>query len=522
MSALRHRLRRERIDPQSIRDWLSKRGPIYVKLGQFLALRPDLIPQDYCDVLLALVDRGPARQWNEIEPLLFKALGAPPDKLFRHVAHYPVAVGSLAQVHVAIDNDGRRLAVKCLDPAAPAAVDRALNGLRRLLPLFRLADQRSPVAINELLDELRRWLALELDLRNEAANLDLLCEDFGDDRRVVIPRPIEKWSSELVLVSDFIDGVPFSELIRLAQMDENAIARRGFDADLLAERFLKVTLEQIFDHGRFRADNHPGNLIAAPGNRIGYVDAGLMERLSPDLRTHQLRWFETVFAGDTDRLYRALLDLVQIPPAVDTEALKSDLRGMTRLHRERHQDDGPGEAAPSSPVAGYMIDLMRLIRRHGLRAPPASLGLYRTLLTAESVVVRLSPNVRLATVGAEKLRELRAQRAAELFEPDRLSAAIADLGEFAASAPQRAEQLLDDLTAERFVMHVRTSDSSDERAVANDRTKLLALAALSVAAAVLTAAAPDQGGVLTPRTVGLSIVGLIVLAMAHFWRRLRR
>lgn len=498
-----------------LRPTLVRLGPIFVKLGQYLALRPDVVPEATAAELLTLVDQVPPFPWPEVESILRRELGADSDTVFAHLARQPLAAGSLAQVHAGRLATGEAVAVKVRRPGIETRVEKDLRRLRWLLRSLELAKEPG-IDARELHDELARWLREELDFERELRNLVRMHERYGDHPQCRMPKPYPELSSRRVLVAERLEGVPISELLRLVRGGEpERIAAMGYDRDLLAENLLAAILDQIFGHNLFHADTHPGNLIALADQRIGFVDFGLVEALDPALRSGLGRYLAAVYSGDLERIESAIREVLIVTERTDLDAFRAELRAALRdwTRAEPATDD-----RRDPRLARFMVRMMQAARRYRLGIPPATLSMYRSLLTAETVAQELGTGADLRSVGRRFFGFLRVREALRALYPEEVQALLVDSVALLRELPGDLQRVAKSLAQERLPFRLRTAHSRRDRALESDRARLLTLAAVSVGVAVLIAgdAAPfELDAVLWAVLAGLYL-GMLVL-----WRRLR-
>ncbi|MET0443175.1 MAG: AarF/UbiB family protein [Pseudorhodoplanes sp.] len=482
------RSRRDRgSGPRAFRRFLEKRGPVFIKIGQFLALRPDLIPPEYCDELMSLLDRVTPVAWPDIRRIIKADLGAEPFALFAHIDTRPLGSGSLAQTHYARLHDGRAVAVKVLRPDITARVTRDLRHLRRLARLLALGGASFIVDPVETVDELAHWMMQELDLVRERGNIERLGALAERSSFQFIPRAFPELCGPHVLTMDYVRG---TRVIDLFAPSAHHGSHRHIDRDQLAEDLIEASLTQIFRYRFFHADLHPGNLIVPARGGIAFVDFGLCERLDDDVRARQMQYLTALYQGDNERVYRALLDILDGTDRADPEGLRRDfLRAIRSRLDNEDRAAMPGISAARSPIAIYLIDVIRAARSNGYQVPPRVLGMYRALLTAETVAHRLGSRRDLRAVGRRFIEQLQCDDVCESLDPERLKPAL--LGHLAAwrDAPIKLHQLLADLADDRFVLKTSNADSPDLRRERNRRSRGSIAATLSVSVAILLAVA---------------------------------
>jgi ubiquinone biosynthesis protein len=508
------------IDPARLRRLLIRLGPMFVKIGQFLALRPDVLPQEYCDELLQLVDQAEPEPWENMRATIERELGAPVETLFRTIRTVPLAAGSIAQVHRATLHDGTRVVVKVQRTNLAARVTKDLARVRwlaRILDWSGISPFTSP---DEVVAELDRWLHQELDFTRELRNQQRMYDALKSESIVRVPRAYPELSTSKIVTSEYLSGLPFSRVLRLMRdSGPGVLARLGFDQEILAEDLVETTLFQIFRLRFFHADLHPGNLIAMRGNVVGLVDFGLTDVLDPSVERRQADFLSAIYVEDVTGMYRAVSQIFIEGPDTNPEAFRRDFFNETSRWIAEKSDDARAVRARSS-TASYMISVMRLARVHGMRLPTSVLALYRTLLTAETVAHQMESSVTLGGVAKGFFRSLQIEQAIDSFEPGRVIAWLMQLNDLLRSGPGNLQQVLSDVADGRFILPVRTLDSEQSRRASNQRTRLLTLAVLSLGISLLL----SRGGL---SVFGVSLEPLLwaalaadAMAMTWLWRRL--
>jgi ubiquinone biosynthesis protein len=511
------------LTPVRLRQVLTRRGPTGIKLGQFLAVRPDIIPQEFADELLLLVDQAPPFPWTQAQQVLVEDLGAPPEELFEWISPRPIAAGSLAQAHEALTFEEQRVAIKIKRAGVEEQVER---DLRRARWLTRALDAMGVVAVvtpTEIVDEFARWLAQELDFENELQNVALMWRVAAGDPLMHVPRPYPELSGRRVVTTELVEGVPFSVLLRLARAGQvDRIGEMGFDRVLLAEAFLTSVLRQIFEYQLFHADPHPGNVLALPGNVVGFVDFGLLDELDESVRAGLTGYIASVYALDVEAMYRGLMDFLIPGPSTDVEAFHDEFVVATRAWISER---GTRRSAPStrSPIARYLIEVIAAARRHDLRMPPRILSIYRALLTAETIADELGAGVDLEYVGRDFFGRLQVRRALDRIDSTTLLSFLATGLTVAQEAPAALHRILTDLAEEQFTLRVRTFESRGDRRRLDTRTKLVTAALIAVVVSLLLLATSQQSFA-GRRELVVALIVLLVVTLAGttlLWRRLR-
>jgi ubiquinone biosynthesis protein len=510
--------------PEGFRLLLQRLGPTFTKIGQFLALRPDLIPQEYSDELLRLLDDVEPFPWSEAEAIIQEDLGAPLE-LFRSINPRPIAAGSMAQVHAAVLWDGTRAAVKVLRPGIAESVRVDLRRARAFARLLHMANVDLVVSPRELVQELEIWLEKEIDLRNELNHMIRLRNLTCGSHIQVIPKPYPGLCSQRVLTAEYLRGVPFLEVLRaLDEGGEQEVQRRGFGLrlDELAENVIESTLRQIFRYQFFHADVHPGNLIALPNQAIGYVDFGLCEEIDESVRREQVRYLSTVYEGDAPQMFQALLEVLTPGEGADVEAFRIDFMAACSKWLGRTPDDVGDSRGTRSPVANCMIAVVRAARRNRFIIPTRLLAMYRTLLTAETVAHQLSPSVDLRSVGKEFFISLQTDEALASFSPEAQRALLPKILALLRDSPGPIHQILSELAEGRFRLRTETIEDAATQRVKNRRARMLAAAILSVGFAfLLSAPSLPAIGPLPLRPVIMVALALVYVSVLVQWHKMK-
>jgi len=353
-------------------------GPTFIKLGQILATRPDLVPMSLVTELRKLQDDVPPFDGAQARRQIEASLGRPVTELFARFDERPLAAASIAQVHRATLHSGSEVVVKVRRPNLEQIVRTDLEIMRALAALLEQnapeMQQWAPVAIVE---EFARALSREVDLGNEAYNLVRFAANFATDPHVHVPQVVLDLSSEAVLVVEFIDGVKVSDLAGLE--------RAGIDRKRLAAVGVEFCLKQVFEHGFFHADPHPGNLFALPGEVIAPIDMGMMGVLEPEIIDALLELLAGVLLRDADKIVKLLSRLQLVDERVEVPALRRDVRELI----DRYW------AVPIAQVdvAVLIARLFEVLQRHHVVIPAELLLIGKALATVDGMARDLDPEM---------------------------------------------------------------------------------------------------------------------------------
>lgn len=355
---------------------LTELGPTFVKLGQMLSTRPDLLPPVFICELEKLQDKVSALTEDQIISRLEHELG-PPDQVFAYFDRQPLAAASIGQVHRARLKSGEEVIVKVQRPGLEVTMQ---NDLEIIRGLAELSERHSPearrIGLVAMIDDYSRMLIQELDYEREARSTERARANFANDPRVVIPRVFWEYSTRYVLTEEYIDGV------KLSDMEE--IARRGWDRHKLSRLGTETFLSQIILHGFFQADPHPGNILVLDEDRIAFIDFGEVGTLT-DNRLMQLgELLLSVSRQDLDRITATLEGMEIIGEYVDREELEEDIADLVA----HVTSSSVGEL----DMNRLRIEVMNMAYRHDLRMPSYLTALMKALVTVEGVGKKLDPS----------------------------------------------------------------------------------------------------------------------------------
>ena len=449
---LRLLARRKRHEPDThpLSDALQKLGPSYIKLGQFLATRPDIIGESLADELAILQDRLPPFSQEQAHAAIQREFGAPADQLFAEFGE-PVAAASIAQVHRATLSDGRAVAVKILRPGIEARFERDLrdfaftaNLIETLFPAARRLRPRQTVAM------LEASVRQEMDLRLEAAALSEMAQHHKADADFHTPKPDWRLVSQRILATEWVDGTPLSDL--------PAVRATGTDLPALATRLIRIFLRQAMLHGFFHADMHPGNLFLQEDGSITAVDFGIVSRLNADERLFLAGVLHGFLERDYLRIAELHFRLNYVPPTRDVEDFALALRAIGEPITDKDARD--------ISMSRLLLQLFQVTAQFDMPTQPRLLLLQKTMVVVEGLARRLDPEHNMW----ESARPV-AQRwmAENLSLPGRARHGGAELLE-GAGAFRRLPAMLED-AAEGLRWHVRRER---EAAVRRERERRFA------------------------------------------------
>ena len=395
--------------PERLRLVFEELGPTFIKLGQLLSTRPDLIPADYLDELARLQDEVPAFSLAEVHAIFREELGRSPDEVFHYFDAEPLAAASIGQVHRARLDSCAEVVVKVQRPDIDTVIAVDLEILAHIAGLMEQyleeVQGHRPTAI---VQEFARSLSREIDFAVELANIQRFARQFERNPAIHVPLVYPELSTQRVLVMEYVLGIKASMTTQLRE--------QGYDLPLIAERGATLVMEQIFVHGFFHADPHPGNVFILPDNVVCFIDFGQMGRLSRKDREDFTDLVLDLVAGDERTIVDGVLQVTVQLGEVDREALGRDLGSLMDLYLYRPLDE---------LEAGRILqDLLDLVTRHKLTFKPAFYQMMKALSTVEGVGLMLDPKLELIRLARPFMRRIRLER----MRPARLAEEIARTG----------------------------------------------------------------------------------------------
>jgi ubiquinone biosynthesis protein len=386
-----------------LREMLDELGPTFVKFGQLLSTRPDIVPPDIITELRSLQDDVRPFPYADVERTIREELGQPVERLFTEFDVEPLAAASIGQVHRATLPNGRRVVVKVQRPNAPRQIEADLS---LMYQAARLAKERIRaldfIDANEIVDEFGRSIRQELDYRLEARNADAFHKDFAGHPHVAVPRVYWSYTRSRVLTLEYLDGIQLADL----DVEHWSIDQRRRLAYLITESWMTM----IFRNGFFHGDPHPANILILSPERIGLVDFGLTGKLTDDDMTKLTRLFIDAAAENIEQLPKRLADLGVRYPKDREEQFVSELRELYyRYYGASLQEIDPIQV---------IREAFALIYTMNLRLPTRFVMLDKAIATLGSVGVELYPDFNVFEVAKPYARNLMLER----FTPRRLAA----------------------------------------------------------------------------------------------------
>jgi ubiquinone biosynthesis protein len=449
-------------------------GPTYIKVGQLLSTRADLLPAPFLQALARLQDDVAPFPYEQLEEIVTTELGVRISKAFASFEREPLAAASLGQVHRATMRDGRQVVVKVQRPGIRAQV---VTDLEVLAEIAEFADKHTEAGRKygyaQIVEEFKKGLLRELDYRLEARNQATLRENLKEFEHIVVPAVVEDYSTGLVLTSEFVKGEKVTDLGALGQMD--------IDGAFLADELFRAYLQQILVDGFVHADPHPGNVMVTEDGRIALLDVGMVTRVTPALQEKLLQLVMAISEGHGDDAATIAIKLGEERDGSDEGSFRRRVSEMVAENR----DSKMGQIQ----VGKVVLAITQASGDCGFRVPSELTMLGKTLLNLDQVGRSLDPTFDPNAAIRKSSAELTSRRMRQSLTAGNLLGTLIEAKDFVERLPGRVNKILDLVADNRISVKV---DAIDEelllegfQKVANRITVGLIIAAMIVGAAML-------------------------------------
>jgi ubiquinone biosynthesis protein len=459
--------------PQRLRMALEELGPTYIKIGQLLSIRPDLLGSSYIEELEKLQDHVPPISNEELIHVL-RQKNLDPERDFKSFDPLPIAAASIAQVHSAYLHNGQRVVVKI---QRPEIKEKIHTDLEILTDLSKLLEKRTDWGrfyhISEIIAELGQAIRSELDFLNEGRNAEIFADNFRHESNVIIPRVFWDYSSDNILVLEYIAGIKIIDFANLKKSNMNN--------ELIAERLLKALFLQIFIHGFFHADPHPGNIAISAEQKIVFYDFGQVGTIDHVLKDKCVDLIISMMRYDVSGVTDSLLAIAIGGQSVNRNDL---VRDVAKLEQKYY-----GVPMSQIKLGESLGELLELSSRYQVRIPPELSLMAKMLMTVESIIVQLDPQISIVDIAGPYGRKLMMQRYS-LRQMSRKSFDLAwDYVRLMQKMPHHTENLMRVLNEGEFTVkmeHVNLKSIASKVDVLSNRLSVaIILAAILIGSALI-------------------------------------
>ncbi len=407
------RKRRENVEKltraERVRMALEELGPTFVKLGQILSSRPDLVPVEFIQELSKLQDNVPSFPFAQVKEIVEAELQTPLEDMYKEFSETPLAAASIGQVHRGRLKSGEDVVVKVQRPGIHATIEVDLEIMLHLAILIeKHVEEWGVHKPTRIVEEFSRSLGREIDYTIEASNTERFARQFTGNSSVYVPRIFGEASTRRILTMEYIDGIKASEIGKLD--------KGGFDRKLIASRGADLILEQVFEYGFFHGDPHPGNIFILPDNVVCYLDFGMMGRVDRRARENFADIVYAYVSRDESKIVDALLRVVEWDKEPDRRALEKDIGDFVESYLYK--------SLKELRIEDILYQILELITHHQLRLPPDMFLMVKALTQVEGLGLVLDPDFDMTEKATPYIKRLKLKR----LSPKRIIGDFLDSG----------------------------------------------------------------------------------------------
>lgn len=499
--------RRERVERLSraerVRMSLEELGPTYIKLGQILSTRPDLVPVDFIEEMSKLQDKVPPYPFSELKRIIGQEFGRPSEEIFEFLDETSLASASIGQVHRARLKSGEDVAVKVQRPGIAEIIQVDLEIMLHLATLMeRHIEELSLHQPIRIVEEFAKSIEKELNYTLEANNMERVANISTSNSKLYLPRVFKDHTTHRVLTTEYIHGIKVSDLDKLEES--------GLDRKIICDRGADILFSQIFINGFFHADPHPGNIFVLPDNVICLIDFGMMGSVNRNTREVFVDLVGSVVSRQAFRTVQVLLQLTDWEIEPNTRELERDITEFIDMHLYK-----PLKEIEVGPLLNHMLEVAS---RHRLRIPPELFIMLKALSTVEGVARMLNPDFDTIAKAEPFIRRIKLAR----MDPSRLGrdvwAIISQIFDFAYDFPRDVLEITRSLRQKKLTITLEMKGLetmlSTHDQISNRISFAIIIAALIIGSALIVISRTP------PLFYGMSmigIVGFVAAAVMGIW-----
>lgn len=460
--------------PSEMVEDLKAMGPAFIKLGQLLSTRPDLLPTEYIDELTNLQDDVEAVPYEQIQEIVEKELGIKISKAFNHFEKEAIASASLGQVHLAELRNGTTVVVKVQRPGIRNEIDKELQVLESSSDfLEKNTDFGKRFRVHRLFKQFKKTLIRELDYLKEAENIRQFEKNLAEFKHLTVPTPVKDYTTERVLTMHYLKGEKITDISPLKQLE--------MDGEKIADELFQSYLQQIVIDGFVHADPHPGNLHLMDNNKIAMLDFGMVAHISPKLRDHYLKMMINIGDGNADEVVNRLVEMSEVLDDADKENFRNEV--STLILENLNSDAG------QLKTGKIILEMVRCAGINGFLLPVEMSLIGKTLLNLDQAARILSPGFNPNDAIKKHSMELTNKHMFQDLTSLNYFQTLLDSKELVEKFPERLNKIMDHVARNEIKLKIDALDEGEImkgfQKVANRITVGLILAALIVGSSLL-------------------------------------
>jgi len=452
-----------------LRQAFERLGPTFIKFGQLLSLRPDVVPPEYIAEFEKMQDHTPPVPYASIRQTIKEEFGKDPHEIFASFEEKPIASASLAQVHRARLKSGAVVAVKVQRPGIERIIKEDIEILHFLAEWLHKHKALHDFPLPTLVEEFKRWTLRELNFMYEASNTKIVGENFRRSADIIIPKMYDDYCTRRVLTMQFISGVPINHITEL---------KRHKNLNIIIRKTYRALVEMVLSDGIFHADPHPGNILIN-NNKIAFIDFGVVGRFDDHLRNVTLKLLNATVTNDPDMAFNALLELQRKNGLTNKQQLQRDVQDiLDQVRIEKLKD---------VQISQLMTNILDTIHRHQIEVPIDFTLFAKTVITMEGVGLRYSPSFRLLAQTAPLIERemLRSHSPSNLFKGAKKH--IETYKSIIEKAPEYALEAMKNLSSGKLSLEVVPYEFSELRTELEHSSGNIAIGLMIAAIAISSA-----------------------------------
>lgn len=461
--------------PEELVEDLKKMGPTYVKLGQLLSTRPDLLPENYLQALANLQDDVETVPYEEVQKIFEEEIGVKINKAFELFDPKPLASASIGQVHLALLPSGRKVVVKIQRPGIRKNFIEELETLKNMADLAVTHSKvAKKYALDDVIEELRFILLNELDYNKEAQNLVILKENLKEFKNLIVPSPVAEYSSSKVLTMDFIDGKKITSLGNLKKIET--------DFTSVIDDLVEAYMKQIIVDGFVHADPHPGNIHVTADDKVALMDLGMVAKFSPKIQEKIMMLLVGMTKKDGDDITDALLEISEYDSAkVNLDHFRKNINRLVM--------DSTSTNAEDMETGRILLQMNRIAADEGIKLAVELNILGKVLLNMDQIVAVLTPKYDLQKAIRRFMEKMVNKKMQQELKPENAYAFLLDNKKLLENLPGRLNKITENLANNQLELKINAIDedrlTEGFQKVANRITSGLIIAAMIIGAALL-------------------------------------